>query len=238
MADGQIVYQVRVDSSQVPSDLGRTGEQIDAGALLIGEKMSALSFSLSNAISSVINPQTIGVSSFLGGISTVAGRINLSASLAAQAVGTLTENLAATCRVDTSKLGSVISKLKDLSSSGAGKVSGGILERLTGKSTTVSSYRSGSTYISKDKYAYLHKGEAVLTAAQNETLTRLGGIDAVSAMPREAGEPVVVQNNAPQAVVPEQNINVTVELDGHRMARVIANATNDMNRQLNTRIVK
>lgn len=237
MADGQIIYQVRVDSSQVASDLGRAGEQIDSGALLIGEKMAALSFSLTDAISSVISPKTLGVTSFLSGVTTIAGRLNSAASLAAQAMQVLSENIVNTIKVDVPNVGSFFDKLTPVRYSGASEGKGGASKMLS-RATTPSSYRSGSPYINKDEYAFLHKGEAVLTAAQNETLTRLGGIEAISALPREKTEPMVVQNNTPKTVLPEQNINVTVELDGHKMARVIASATNDMNRQLNTRIVK
>lgn len=238
MADGQIIYQVRVDSSQVASDLGQATEQINSGALLIGETMSALSFSLSDAISSVLSPKTLGVSSFLGNVTGIAGRLNTAASLAAESMAILSENILNAVKIDLPKADSLFDMLTPIKSSfsseaekGKGKKSGGIL-------SSVPSYRSGTPYINKDEYAFLHKGEAVLTAAQNEAFSRLGGIDAISSLQQKAPEPLVVQSKAPDVRLPEQNINVTVELDGRRVARAVANATNDMNRQLNTRIVK
>lgn len=238
MADGQIIYQVRVDSSHVASDLGQATEQINSGALVIGETMSALSFSLSDAISSVLSPKTLGVPSFLKNVTGIADGLSTAASLAAESMAVLSENILNAVRIDLPEVDSLFDMLAPIKPSSSAQAEKGGAKKSGGILSSVPSYRSGTPYINKDEFAFLHKGEAVLTAAQNETLSRLGGVDAISSLQQKAPEPVVVQSKAPDVTLPEQNINVTVELDGRRVARAVANATNDMNRQLNTRIVK
>lgn len=248
--DGQIVYQVRVDSSNVSSDLNTAAGMINSGTqtlITLGQQAAA---KIGNALSSFFAAEGNTMNSML---STLSGGFNMlsgSTASAAASLSPLTQGISYLLSLDLNKLLSFFTQMGSASAGkGAAKaVSSGLntvasaQQRI--KSQTLSgvpTYRSGKDFIEKDKYAYLHKGEAVLTAAENQAYRSLGGIEGLSLLAEGGGKAAPAPAPQPQLKFPDpqpQNVNVTVELDGYQMAKVVATATNELNRQLNTRVVR
>ena len=242
--DGKIVYQVRVDSSRVPSDLAAAGSQINSGTaslIALGQKASER---IGSALNTFFGSQNNAMSQMLSNLSGGFSRLSGTAGSAAAAISPLTAGISTLLGMDLSRLNSFFDKLAAaaVGTSSATGISTGInafLSLKNGTANTPARYRSGSEYIEKDKYALLHKGEAVLTAAENETLRAMGGVEGVMSAQRSAPVVMTQEQAAPKTVQPQpQNVNVTVELDGYQMAKVMATATNELKRQLNTRIIK
>ena len=243
--DGKIVYQVRVDSGRIPEDLAAAQSQINSGTNTLVTLGKAAAERIGNALGSFFSAQNTAMTSMLSRLSGGFSQLSGSAAGAAASLSPLTAGISSLLGLDLNRLLSFFSKLPaatasvgaSLAASGASYLASALSSRAG--STTPARYRSGSDYIEKDKYALLHKGEAVLTAAENETLRAMGGIEGAALM---AAQPPVImaqEQTAPALQQPQpQNVNVTVELDGYQMARVMATATNELNRQLNTRVIK
>lgn len=266
MSDGKIVYQVRVDSSKVNSDLNAAGEKISAGSQTLTAIGREAAVKLGNALSEFFSGEINYMTNTLGALSGGFGGISSSANAAAGAIDPLTANFSALMSLDFAKLISFLTSFAGASNDAADAASSaavgiaavssaqlGIASAVSSASSsgkytltkrtavTPSSYRKGSEYIERDKYALLHKGEAVLTAAENQTLQRLGGVEGAS-LAMAAKTPTAILST-PQAKTEtilerDRDINVSVQLDGYTVAKAVAAASNEMNRQLNSRIIK
>ena len=244
--DGKIVYQVRVDSSRIPSDLAAASSQISSGTSTLISLGQRAATSIGSALNAFFGAQNGAMTQMLSSLSSGFARLAGSTSGASSALSPLTTGIKNLLGLDLNKLLSFFDKLTTASTN-AGKVSSvasqlsALTAQRTGTTSTLPKYRSGSDYIEKDKYAFLHKGEAVLTAAENETLSAMGGVEGAALMAAQKSTPLVLSQEQSQPVVQQpqpQNVHVTVELDGYRMAQVVATATNELNRQLNTRVIK
>lgn len=244
--DGKIVYQVRVDSTRVPEDLAAAGQQINNGTNALVTLGKSAAEKIGSALNVFFGAQNTAMSNMLSNLTGGFSQLSGSANSAAAALSPLTVTIGSLLGMDFGKLLSFFNQLP-VAAAGAGAAVGvmsgvtTLLNARTGKTTTPASYRSGSDYIEKDKYALLHKGEAVLTAAENETLRALGGVEGASLMAAQKSAPIMMTQEQAAPAMQEaapQNVNVTVELDGYQMAKVMATATNELNRQLNTRVLK
>ena len=251
--DGQIVYQVRVDSSNVASDLEAAGSKINSGTstlITIGQQAAQR---IGSALTSFFGAQDSAMTQMLSSLTSGFTALSGSAGGAATALAPLTAGIRTLLALDLNKLLSFFSQISsiELGTAAANSVAAGAASVLSaaaakknsvasgGGKTTVARYRKGAEYIERDKLAFLHRGEAVLTAAENESFRAMGGLEGVAMA--AAGRPAYAAQTAavPAASSPQnQNVNVTVELDGYQMAKVMATATNDLNRQLNTRVIK
>lgn len=251
--DGQIVYQVRVDSSNVASDLEAAGSKINSGTstlITIGQQAAQR---IGSALTSFFGAQDSAMTQMLSSLTSGFTALSGSAGGAATALAPLTAGIRTLLALDLNKLLSFFSQVSsiELGTAAANSVAAGAASVLSaaakknsvtssgGGKTTVARYRKGAEYIERDKLAFLHRGEAVLTAAENESFRAMGGLEGVAMA--AAGRPAYAAQTAavPAASSPQnQNVNVTVELDGYQMAKVMATATNDLNRQLNTRVIK
>lgn len=252
--DGQIVYQVRVDSSNVASDLEAAGSKINSGTstlITIGQQAAQR---IGSALTSFFGAQDSAMTQMLSSLTSGFTALSGSAGGAATALAPLTAGIRTLLALDLNKLLSFFSQVSsiELGTAAANSVAAGAVSVLSaaaakknsvtssgGGKTTVARYRKGAEYIERDKLAFLHRGEAVLTAAENESFRAMGGLEGVAMA--AAGRPAYAAQTAavPAASSPQnQNVNVTVELDGYQMAKVMATATNDLNRQLNTRVIK
>ena len=247
--DGKIVYQVRVDSSRVPQDLAAAGSQINSGTNALVALGQSAAERIGSALSAFFGAQSGAMTAMLtkltGGFSQLSG----STSAAASSLSPLISGISSLLGLDLNRLLSFFSKLSGATGTVGASLAVSGMEMLVSKTGSMAQsqnrslprYRSGSDYIEKDKYALLHKGEAVLTAAENETLRAMGGLEGAALMAAQKSAPVVLarEQAAPTVQQPQpQNVNVTVELDGYQMAKVMATATNELNRQLNTKVIR
>lgn len=207
MADGKIVYEVRVDSSQVPGDIKEAETKVTTG-------MSALKTVTDKAAAGL----GMAVKSAAGAIAGIAG----------SAKGAADTNITAAAI--------------------PGPSAGEKTAVITKGGTTPMKLSSGMPYVPSDDFpALLHKGEAVLTAPQNALLQSSGGVGALAAGGGRGGrggadgKSIVINNrvDVPPELLnrPDPNVYVTVKMDGYEMARVMASATNELGKQLGTRII-
>lgn len=240
MSDGRITYEVRVDSSKVASDMAAATAQLSSGAAAAENVLTGASTFIIDTLNNVLNTQTTGTLSFFQRLTGQVQNLAGAASGANAAIGAINDNIKTMSGLNVEKVEGLFSKLQ--SAKGKSDTASSISSLIDYRKSqmSVNSYRVGSDYIPKDEFAFLHKGEAVLTAAENETLSNMGGINNAAAMLSSRSAPVIVENKpAAQAVqLPEQNVNVTVELDGYRMAKAVASAANDMKRQLGAKVIK
>ena len=242
--DGKIVYQVRVDSTRVPEDLAAAGQQINSGTAALVSLGKSAAERIGNALNVFFGAQNNAMSNMLSKLTGGFSQLAASTNGAAAALSPLTVTIGSLLGMDLGRLLSFFERLPT-AAAGAGAALGavsGITTLLNARSGgTLPAYRSGSEYIEKDQYALLHKGEAVLTAAENETLRAMGGVEGASLLAAQKSAPIVLPQEQAASAFQEaapQNVNVTVELDGYQMAKVMATATNELNRQLNTRVIR
>lgn len=243
--DGKIVYQVRVDSAHVPQDLAAAGSQINSGTNILVAMGKSAAEKIGSALNTFFGAQGNSMMTMLSGLTGGFSQLTGSANGAASALSPLVAGIGSLLGLDLNRLLNFFAKLPVAAAGAGAALASTGMESLVSKvsgsaaaGNTPARYRSGSDYIEKDKYALLHKGEAVLTAAENETLRAMGGIEGAAAQ-KAAPVMLMQEQSAPALQQPQpQNVNVTVELDGYQMAKVMATATNELHRQLNTRVLK
>lgn len=238
MSDGKIIYEVRVDGSNIAGDLAAAAQQVSSGAsalVSVGERAAK---NLANAMAKAFGNVSSGAGRTLGDLSAKFDAIGIKAADAAGLVSPLTQQLKAVAELDYSRLGSLLDSLKSSGAKTVSTVNAGTSKSLT--TNTKNSYRSGNGYLQKDELAFLHKGEAVLTAAENQTLRALGGVEGAAAAAGAEKTAEVVQAAAPVAAAAPamQEINLTVELDGYKVAKAVTAANSEINRQLNAKLTR
>ena len=238
MADGQITYQVRIDSSRVSSDLSAAEKQINSGTVRLISRGKAASEQIGNGLLTFFGSEASGAESMLSRLAKAFSSLGGTADTVSTSLLPLGQQLKSITEIDTARLETVLGRLVSYNSrTQSVPFSANYPSIMT---NTMMAYRSGSEYIPRDQTALLHKGEAVLTAAENQTLRAMGGVEGAAALAASAKQTAVIEKQvaAPAAELPAQNLNVTVELDGYRLAKAVAASTNEMNRQLNTRLLK
>lgn len=282
MADGEVVFNVRVDTSQVIKDMAALRLSVAAGMASLTALTSAMAVTMGNAIANSVNMARMNITAMCtvmtAGTATAAANMNrLAVSVAAAGA-----RLAAICALNTASIIPMLDKLNSLSTAkltstatairavtsslrsyiataaaaNAVQLKLGTASTSTAKKTSVLSagvsavskkvskatkLRSGKEYVPYDGYpALLHKGEAVLTAGENEALRGIGGASGIAGLAAAKQQPVSVENKIEVngGTPPPQNINLSVELDGYQVAKAVGKATNELTRQLNARVIK
>lgn len=239
MADGQITYRVRVDSSRISGDLAAAEKEINSGTVRLISVGKAASKQIGSGLLTFFKSEGGGIEAMLSRVAKVLSSFGSTADTVTSSLLPLELQLKSLAEIDASKLETVLGKLSAANKTAVSAGSGNLLKP-TVATNTMMAYRSGADYIPRDQTALLHKGEAVLTAAENQTLRALGGVEGAAALAAAKTPSVVVEQQPAQTPVqlPPQNVNVSVELDGYRLAKAVAASSNEMNRQFNTKLIK
>lgn len=235
MADGQVTYQVRVDSSNVASDLAAATAKVNSGTSVLVTLGQAAATKIGGVIGSIFGTQTSSLCNMLSRLASGFSSFGSSARTAGESMSPVQQGLQGLLSLDLSKLSSFFTKMGESTSAikAISSVSGSAPSRFSTTATPMA-YRSGDDFIEHDQYAFLHKGEAVLTAAENETLRAMGGLSGAAGMAAQKAAPVVLNNEVklPPADKTPQNVNVTVELDGYKLARAMTGVGSELRRQI------
>jgi len=208
MSDGRIVYEVRVDSNSIDSDLARAGSILDRG----NRELSRLALN---------NAQNFG--KIFGDVFNSFGKGALNAlTPVANLLGGLS-------KINLSNIASVVGKSVSGVTSGA-QTQGAVNTPSGASMSGLPSFAVGTDYIPYDDFpALLHKGEAVLTASENAALRAAGGIGAA----REA-QPVIIKNESDFASAGDfghRPVEVMLKIGDYEFTQIIADTMNDLYRQ-------
>lgn len=239
MADGKITYEVRVGSSHIASDIMKSKARLSMGAnqLVLISKTSAKR--IGAAFSSGFSSNVLLASSVFGKLGTNIAKANTAAMPLRNTVNQLSQQLKKLTSIDYSNATAFFNALKSVNGVNV-SVSSGITTR-----KAMGSFRSGTDYVPYDNFpAILHKGEAVLTSAENSARAKATGTHMLS----DNASKVVVENKVelPQSFYAAvsslaqagKNVNLSVELNGREVARAVADASNELTRQYNKKIYR
>jgi len=223
MADGSIVYEVRVDSGNINSDLSRVGALFEKGTQEINRLAANTAQSFGKMLGDIFGTSVTQAES---AVTRLGASFNNLKNLAAPLLNALlpvSKELEKIGKLSLDEVGAVTGKtssadLKNTKESNAGKMG----------STSLPSFSVGTSYIPYDDFpALLHKGEAVLTASENVALKAAGGIGGV----REAS-PVIMQNNADiSSDIGIRPVEVTLKIGDYEFTQIIADTMNNLYRQ-------
>lgn len=232
MSDGKIIYEVRVESDSISRDMNVAEQRLQNSTFRLNTISKIAAQTIGELFSSVIGTQSSRLDTLLNklsiGFSSLASTVNpLKAALMPVA-----ELLSRISQTDLSKVTSSVSNITKATQF----IAGGI----TASKTIQNSHRTGKEYVPYDEYpALLHKGEAVLTAAENEILRANGGIDGLlQPLPPNVISIPVPQQNTPEPPPLNQTLNIHVELDGYQVAKAVARSAGELNRQMNAKVIK
>jgi hypothetical protein len=231
MADGSIVYEVRVDSSNINPDLSRAGGLLEKGSQEITRLAAntALNFGkiLGDVFGNTATQAEVAVSRLGASFNTLK---DLAAPLL-NALAPVTRELAEIAKISLPSLGEVTGKAAPVTTGGAdsagasSKGTGGIGGYL---SQFMPSFATGTSYIPYDDFpALLHKGEAVLTASENAALKAAGGVGALGATPVQVFNP----NSFKENDYGMRPVEVTLKIGDYEFTQVIADTMNNLYRQ-------
>ncbi|MCL2698546.1 MAG: hypothetical protein FWE74_10770 [Oscillospiraceae bacterium] len=228
MADGSIVYEVRVDSSNIDADLTRAGSLLERGT----QEINRLATNTAQVFGRMLGE--------------VFGGSAAHAEQAVSKLGSSLDKLKNTAAPLLNALTPISRELEKISKLSAGTASEGSTAKIgsaKANNDTKSvahtltkmgfpSFSVGTSYIPYDDFpALLHKGEAVLTASENAALKAAGGIGAVHGAQGDS-QPVIMQNNANNfADFNNKPVEVTLKIGEYEFTQIIADTMNNLYRQ-------
>jgi len=223
LADGSIVYEVRVSSDNVAGDLDRAGSMLERGTQTItglaANTAQIFSKMLSDVFGSSVNLAESSVTKLSAGFE----KLQKSAPPLVNALKPVSSEL---------------EKISKLSLASVGEASGKVIAQAAAKlpkptatgakSPVLPSFATGTSYIPYDDFpALLHKGEAVLTAPENAALKAAGGIGAL-----QENTPAFTQNNADNSSdMGRRPVEVTLKIGEYEFTQIIADTMNNLYRQ-------
>jgi len=223
MADGSIVYEVRVDSGNINSDLSRAGSLLEKGTLEINRLAANTAQSFGKMLGDIFGTSVTQAESAVTRLGASFNNLKNLAAPLLNALVPVSKELESIGKLSLDDVGTVTGKasasdFKTTKESSSGK-SG---------TTTIPSFSVGTSFIPYDDFpALLHKGEAVLTASENAALKAAGGIGGV----REAHS-VIMQNNADiSSDVGIRPVEVTLKIGDYEFTQIIADTMNNLYRQ-------
>ncbi|MDR2558758.1 MAG: hypothetical protein LBC86_04335 [Oscillospiraceae bacterium] len=221
MADGSIVYEVRVSSDNVAGDLDKAGSLLEKGTQTITRLAADTAQIFSKMLSDVFGNSVNFAERSVERLGTSFDKLKNKAPSLLSALTPVSKEL---------------EKISKLNLDNVGEVTGKIAAKETQKSKTANtvsslnlpSFAVGTSYVPYDDFpALLHKGEAVLTASENAALKAAGGIGALN-----QSEPLNMQNNVNISDdISRRPVEVTLKIGEYEFTQIIADTMNNLYRQ-------
>lgn len=236
MADGSIIYEVRVDDSKLDEDISRSEQTVEAAMSRIRALAQGSARELGDSLARVLGQEAEAAEGKVSLLSAGLEVLRGAASPLAAALVPLAEKLAGITSID-------LTQINQLAGTAAGLApdSSSLKTERKLAAEGVSKLSSGLDYVPRDEYpALLHKGEAVLSAAENAAYREAGGagvLGALNAYDRAGSQEIVVENKVDMPDT-SRPISVSLSLDGHQIAKSVVKATNDMGRQMNSALIR
>jgi len=231
MADGSIVYEVRVDSGNIDSDLSRAGTLLEKGTKQINSLAANTARDLGKMLSDVFGKSAEYAGGAVTRLGTGLDSLKSAAAPLYNALAPVASALTNISKINLSNLGTVTGKINAATNMASAAKS------YAGAMAAVPSFACGTSYIPYDDFpALLHKGEAVLTASENAALKSAGGIGAPG-----LAQPVVVKNETDLSALSElanRPIEVSMKIGEYEFTQVITDSINNLYRQWGTKPLK
>jgi hypothetical protein len=226
MADGSIVYEVRISSDNVNSDLERAGSLLERGTRTITQLAAntAQTFGamLSDIFGSSINLAENSISRLGTGFDTLKSK----APSLLSALKPISTELEKISKLSLQSVGEAAGKTAATVTNNTTNVTNST--KSTNKTGSVPKLATGASYIPYDDFpALLHKGEAVLTASENAALRAAGGVNAL----HESAPAIAQSGEAFTSDINRRPVEVTLKIGEYEFTQIIADTMNNLYRQ-------
>ncbi|MCL2077395.1 MAG: hypothetical protein FWH08_03200 [Oscillospiraceae bacterium] len=228
MADGSIVYEVRVDSSNVDGDLARAGGLLEKGTKEIHQLAAGVSLNFGKMLGDVFGKSADYAEGAVSRLGAGFEKLKNAAAPLLNALAPVSRELLNISNLNLPNLGEVTGKAAPASTPKSTETPAktSILSRL------LPSFAVGTEYIPYDDFpALLHKGEAVLTASENAAFQAAGG---AAALNKGAVQSEAFKNDMNRADLNEfdrRPVEVTLRIGDHEFTQIIADTMNNLYRQ-------
>lgn len=238
MADGSIVYEVRVDSGNIDSDLSRVGALLDKGTKEINRLAANTAQTFGKMLGEVFGNSAAQAENTVSRLSAGFDRLKNAAAPLLNALIPVTGELLNISKINIPVLGDAVGKLSSGVAAAAGGAQGTSSSSLS-RVTAVPSFATGASYIPYDDFpALLHKGEAVLTASENTALKAAGGVGALSGTSSETVQNSSGLNSQTGGEFGGRPLEVTLKIGDYEFTQIIADTMNSLYRQWGTKPLK
>jgi len=231
MADGSIIYEVRVDSTNAEADLARAGALLERGSGNIKALAQNTAQSFGKMLGDIFGTSTVHAENSVTRLGTAFNNLKNTAAPLLNAIKPVSRELIKIANISLPDLGVLTGKASSVLSSAAGKAP------RTVKNNDIPSFATGTDYIPYDDFpALLHKGEAVLTASENAALKAAGGINSLA-----AAQPIIIKNDAESGAAGElgrRPVEVSLKIGDYEFTQIIAETMNNLYRQWGTNPLK
>ncbi|MCL2107764.1 MAG: hypothetical protein FWH20_00265 [Oscillospiraceae bacterium] len=237
MADGSIVYEVRVDSSNVEDDVLRAGLLLEKGSANIKNLASSTAQTFGQMLSEIFAGSVTQAENALTRLGAAFVNLKNFAAPLLSVLTPITQELTKISSAGGANLGELLGK----ASSSSAKSAAASVSNSNGANPfsfgDIPSFASGTNYIPYDDFpALLHKGEAVLTASENAALKNAGGINSIGAI-----QPIIVKNDENSAGgddFAQRPVEVSLRIGEYEFTQIIAETMNNLHRQWGARPLK
>jgi hypothetical protein len=227
MADGNIVYEVRVDSSNVDADLSQAGSLLEKGTQEINRLAASTAQTFGKMLGDVFGGSASYAEKAVSNLGTSFEKLRTSTGPLMSALIPISKELEKISKLSLASVGAAVGKVT-ANAAPAASSSPAISAAARKSAFVLPSFKVGTSYIPYDDFpALLHKGEAVLTASENAALKAAGGINALN-----NSQPVIMQNHADSSSdFGNRPVEVTLKIGEYEFTQIIADTMNNLYRQ-------
>lgn len=126
MADGQVVFDVRVDTSRVPADIAAMRAAVTAGMTAVSAVTASMAKSIGTAISASFASANVSINAMCAAMTSGGAAAAGSMNALAGSIGAAGAKLAAMCALNTAGVTAMLDKLNSLSLGKIGAATSGI----------------------------------------------------------------------------------------------------------------